>query len=396
MKQITGWFKKVIGPAAAILLTAGLLCEIVLRISGISYLPFYQYDECCGYSLRPGYEGWFRDEGESYLRITKDGLRDRERQIEKPENTLRIAVFGDSCVEAVQVPLEQTFCKVLEKELAASGAKKIEVINFGVGGYGTSNELLLLKFKGWRYSPDIVVLCVTTANDLLDNIGRYHQYQEILNYYQGSNDYFDLKYIKYNLKVTALKIREFFLCHLRLVQAFVKIKNEIEKRVLLAYHQDKMLHPLLEEAGIKNEIYQEPTTNFWQEAWSVTEKLILEMRDEVHRRGVEFLVVTMVNSPQCYPDAGIRQEFLKLLNLTDLFYPDYRIKKLGEREGFEVLNLAPLFQEYADKHQVFLTGFKNSRLPGRGHWNAAGHRLAGKILARKFHRKMEQDGRGLN
>jgi hypothetical protein len=37
--------------------------------------------------------------------------------------------------------------------------------------------------------------------------------------------------------------------------------------------------------------------------------------------------------------------------------PDNRIKALGERENFNVLNLAAIFQQYAEKNQVFLHGF---------------------------------------
>ena len=62
--------------------------------------------------------------------------------------------------------------------------------------------------------------------------------------------------------------------------------------------------------------------------------------------------------------------------MDNLFYPDFRIKALGERRGFAVLNLAPPFQAYAESHHVFLHGFSNTRM-GSGHWNENGHRYAG-------------------
>jgi hypothetical protein len=43
------------------------------------------------------------------------------------------------------------------------------------------------------------------------------------------------------------------------------------------------------------------------------------------------------------------------------------------------LHLAPAFQEYATKHQIFLHGFKDNL--GDDHWNQTGHRLAGNMLA---------------
>ena len=36
----------------------------------------------------------------------------------------------------------------------------------GVSGYGTTQELVTLREKVWRYSPDMVLLAVTTNNDV--------------------------------------------------------------------------------------------------------------------------------------------------------------------------------------------------------------------------------------
>jgi len=57
-------------------------------------------------------------------------------------------VIGDSSAEALQVPVEERFWKITENDLqtcAASTGKKIEVINFGVSGYGTAQELITLR-----------------------------------------------------------------------------------------------------------------------------------------------------------------------------------------------------------------------------------------------------------
>src|SRR4028118_2143551 len=89
-----------------------LVAEIALRIGGYSYPVFYMPDTVRGYALRPGVFGWYRKEGEAYVRINSDGLRDRERPKQKPANTLRIALLGDSFSEALQVPLEDAYWMV--------------------------------------------------------------------------------------------------------------------------------------------------------------------------------------------------------------------------------------------------------------------------------------------
>lgn len=145
-------------------LIAGLLAaEIALRLGGISYPKFYQADASRGYSPRPGMEGWYEFEGRAYVRINSDGLRDRERSKTKPPNTFRIAVLGDSYAEAFQVPLEEGFCSVMESRLREClGLERVEVINFGVSGYGTSQELITLRERVWQYSPDRLA-CVSAG-----------------------------------------------------------------------------------------------------------------------------------------------------------------------------------------------------------------------------------------
>jgi hypothetical protein len=78
----------------------------------------------------------------------------------------------------------------------------------------------------------------------------------------------------------------------------------------------------------------------------------------------------------------VRTAFLRRVGAKDIFYPDARIRLLGEREDFPVITLAPTLQEYAEQHGVFLHGF--GRQLGNGHWNSSGHRIAGELLAQKL------------
>ena len=108
----------------------------------------------------------------------------------------------------------------------------------------------------------------------------------------------------------------------------------------------------------------------WNDAWRVTEGLIVEMRDEVNEHGAKFVVVTLSNGPQVLPDPGSEKISRRRLGITDLFYPDNRIKSLGAREGIPVITLAPELQEFAERNNVFLHGFGENI--GNGHWNATG------------------------
>jgi hypothetical protein len=137
--------------------------------------------------------------------------------------------------------------------------------------------------------------------------------------------------------------------------------------------------PMSGEPGLDDMVYYEPVNETWKEAWRVTEGLISQMHDEAKSRGATFCVVTLSNAAQVSPNPGDYEKTLQTLGLKDLFYPERRILALGEREGFPVLNLAPLLKDYAEKNGVYLHGSGERR--GSGHWNQAGHRAAGEMIA---------------
>ena len=85
------------------------------------------------------------------------GQRDREIPYERMLGVLRVAMVGDSLTEGWGVPFESTFSKRIERLYEKAGTKA-EVINLGVGNWNTVQEVQHFLTKGYKYSPDIVVL----------------------------------------------------------------------------------------------------------------------------------------------------------------------------------------------------------------------------------------------
>jgi hypothetical protein len=93
--------------------------------------------------------------------IDSFGLRDREFSKEKPAGTCRVLMLGDSTTLGWGVPVEQTVARILERKLNASsvpGCARFEVLNGGVGNYGTVQEFAQYRNRDRFFKPDLVIL----------------------------------------------------------------------------------------------------------------------------------------------------------------------------------------------------------------------------------------------
>ena len=155
-------------------LSALLGAEMVVRILGIApdirpimasdvSSPYkYSRNPILGFEHKVNYRNENPDHVVSFGSTNSHGQRDIERQIEKPPGVRRILLLGDSVVESLEVVgLDDLMNRQLEM-LYPDG--KTEVLNFGVNGYCTLAEVELLRTKGLKFDPDLVVL-VFVAND---------------------------------------------------------------------------------------------------------------------------------------------------------------------------------------------------------------------------------------
>jgi hypothetical protein len=153
---------------ASVILTiaAGELVVRASKLVGPSTFPFRTFDPVLGVTLIPGAEGVHRRCYDGYVSINRHGMRDKERAIEKPAGTYRIAVFSDSLIEAVHVKPDETATSLLEKRLNSEICDgKCEVLNFSVGGYSPLQYYLRYRRDGRRFDNDLVIV-VFTDNDL--------------------------------------------------------------------------------------------------------------------------------------------------------------------------------------------------------------------------------------
>lgn len=374
---------------ATSLAVALVLAELLLRLAGVSYPNFHQVDAQRGNAYRPGASGWYREEGEAYISINAHGLRDRDHALEAAPDTFRIAVLGDSYAAAFQVPVAQAFWRVLERRLGECSAfrgQRVEVINFGVSGYGTAQELLTLRHQASAYAPDLVLLAFLTGNDIRNNLEALNKTGRIPYFvHQDGALVLDDSFLEHpgHRRSQSLmgRLYHWLLNRLYLLQLINRVRWRLGQGLTVDQSG--------QELGLGDEIYRPPVNPQWREAWQVTEDLLRLVARETHGLGARFVLVTLSNSIQVHPDPARSRDFAAKLGVDDLFYPDQRIHQLAAREGWLAISLARPFRDHARRQGVCLHGFDNA-LPCAGHWNAEGHRLAGDRIAQDLCRAYGQ------
>lgn len=159
---------------AALLLGSSLLVlagiELMVRllgndtaISGNQYV-FYHFDPVLGWNNTPGATGTYsRVEFSHPIQNNRLGMRDAEISPKAP-GEIRVAVLGDSFTWGIGAAYGERFTEVMEDR-----EPTLNVLNFGVSGYGTVQESLLLDAV-LEQQPDFVVVAFCLGNDLLDNV----------------------------------------------------------------------------------------------------------------------------------------------------------------------------------------------------------------------------------
>jgi hypothetical protein len=121
------------------------------------------------------------------IKTNQYGMRDSEPSSEKTDSPCRIAALGDSYTFGWGVHAEEAYPKVLEKMLRESSAAKecqFEVLNFGVLGYSSYDEDLMLKCRVVNFNPRVVILGYVLNDPEIDPVQPIHAYFAKLAWWQ--------------------------------------------------------------------------------------------------------------------------------------------------------------------------------------------------------------------
>jgi lysophospholipase L1-like esterase len=372
-------------------LTPLLVLEIALRLFG-PILPgnydtghYLQRHPRLGHFNVPGFDGWIKtSEFTTRVTISPLGLRDPRTEYARPADTHRILVLGDSFVEAVQVDASKTVAARLEASLQQHSSRPVEVINAGVAGYGTGQEMLLLDQEGVRYQPNVIVLVVFLGNDIGDNSYRPDPARSE----QTTRPTFELDSERM-IRVVPGAPPESGTSVRQVLRSCCLLYNVFETGVLMKLSQVPVRdQPEFEVGGryLVRSLYETKPDPEMSRAWRITERLLGMMRDRASSEGAPFVVV---GAPDwlALDEVAWQERMGESRAASGRYAPDVPNRMLGEiagRVGAPYVDLWPILAHPSTSQPLYF--------PIDTHWTPAGHAVVAQAIDAKL-REHGLDGR---
>ena len=326
------------------------------------------------HSLIPGAQGVsISREWSVPYSINSMGLRDREYFAERVPGTFRILVLGDSFVEGYGVERDDTFNKVLERELnGLSDGAKYEVVNGGIASYSPLLEYLFLVDAGLELKPDMVMLFYDFG-DLRDD----HEYE--MTTFFGA-DGIPEKCVPYK-RIRAYgqsSIERFLVRHCRF---YVYIENRVNK----ALFKKRMGNLSEEQMDVERYIaYRAGRENDVRKLWVTNKKYLSMIHALLKDKGIDLVVVS-------YPYAiGVSGEEWAEGRVLDGFEtgvvygePDV-VRYLDEFCGEEHIPFLNLYDDFL-KSEEFPLYYAFD-----GHFTKKGHKLVATAMLRELMNLQEE------
>lgn len=347
------------------------MIEISVRLfAPVSDKPFTSYESDVGIHLTPDQEGVITlgalGKFPASYRINNAGWNSiHNYQSNKPDGTLRVAVIGDSFIEALGVDVEEGLHAIAEQRLnsneACNAYDKIEIYSFGYSGIPMSQYVSIMRHVKDRYSPDAYIIHVFPVNDFepsltVDEEGATH----VLTYRPDrQHGFVEVPHVPYS--PSPLK---------RFASNFATVRYVMFN---LNIQAQPMVRNLMRPANFNGddaekdpELLPHFTEFVFNEYKNIADNLPLLITADGDRKKI-------------YVDHGSLLEDLDDLDGVDARYFDY-IEQAVERLNIDYLPLHPVLEEDYAKHGERFEFVSDGRTLD-GHWNVRAHGLIGAKLA---------------
>jgi len=307
--------------------------------------------------------------------FNREAMRDVNHALAKPSGVYRIAVLGDSFVAGMEVNFEDTFFRQLQAKLNQQGLNT-EVLGFGVRGFGTDQEYLLLKKHAIQYDPDLVILAFY-QRDINDNLLGLNR--------NPAKPYFGLSKQGTLVQKPFQPMRD----HTNSWKSFLFTNFHTFRFLYFKLSEIPIIHNALVKFGIyaniiptpqhsldlmDNSIFIKEWPEQWEQAWSITKAIILEIKRETEKHDADFILFSLTRALQISDD-----EFRKFRAQ----YPQFdlerdrvekRLELFSRENGIVYVPSLPYMKSLEEKGMPV-------HLSCDAHWTKEAHREAAEILS---------------
>lgn len=326
-----------------------LVAELLSRIFVPTYLVkphpkgLYVNDPDLGYVLAKNF--YARHQHSDYnatIHTNSDGFRGGEIEA-KGLDTFRILVLGDSIAWGYGVEFEASFPRQLEKILNENLDTDFEVINAAVPGYGTDQELDLLKKFGLDCQPDLIIVGMFVENDVYDNLVEGAKHRTVRGGYLIDRYRYERNKKENPLVVVTYLLSKnshlyvFLRSYFRSFMANIgKVSAEFHPESFPGFAQPEYLP-----------IFAKEHSPEVKRGMAVTEQFLKEIVNVGKAHNANSLVVLLPSKVQVYP--GLWKDVQRIYHLDGNAYsltePNEILLDFGLQNNIPFLDLLPAFRE---------------------------------------------------
>ncbi|HYQ73301.1 MAG TPA: SGNH/GDSL hydrolase family protein [Gammaproteobacteria bacterium] len=343
-----------------------LVAEGALRYSGIAKMTarFTCFHPVIGKVYCASTEGIYTKNTYSHhLVVNTDGMVDREYPIVKSKNTLRVALMGDSFTASEYLPSKDKFEGILEQELSQQLVKQVEILNFGISGGETWDQLQIFHLKSVKYQPDLTLLSLYWGNDIEDNIEQLRaghpnplrdEYEAPLaERLKEARKNFNKSL--WNSSLLYQVVHDGYGNLERMTKRWLQPSylKKIDRLRAGEYQGTALQAPWSKGRPVVDTDSDDDDLFFWESAgWEVTRKLILKLKDESEAAGSRLVLLH-------FPSEGLVRSSIDL--------PDEEFDAFLNKNGIPHVSL---FQDY---YALTSEELQQHFIPNDGHWTRYGH-----------------------
>lgn len=327
----------------------------------------FQYDPVIGWKFIPNKKGniVYYDEVQNVIETNAMGFRDDISQ--SLPNGKKVMVIGDSFVSNISVKDDAVFTEVMEEDVP-----NMEVLNFGVNGYGQVQERLVLKEWLPKVKPDVIIAMVYIRNDFVENMpGAKWLYPRPTVSWSSEQ-----KALRYNpLKTTnRLSNEKSFWKFYKRIHLYQFVRKKM-KNINNKWNREKANSLLPPELYLCRSDLSEET----KEMYVVLEKMLLEIRHEAERAETP-IIFSLAPSIAQVQDDQWNSLFIDRDEEPSNFkksLPNDRLMKFAKENDLNMIDLLPALRKEAGKGKRLYN-------PLEQHWTAEGNKVVATSLLEYF------------